>query len=216
MKPLPILLFAIAACAADGRLFYSREFPGSTPAYIQVTLTKAGDAEYREAVDDDLPVKFKLDSASAQEVYGLAEKLDFFKHPLESPLKVAFMGTKTFRLENGAGKTEVKFNYTENKDAQALQDWFERMAESAQLRMELERTAKYDRLGVVNALTLLESALERDRVVAPEQFLPLLDRIVANENYMHTARARASEIAEGIRAMKPPANPPSNPPTNPK
>jgi hypothetical protein len=209
MKRLPISLLALAAAAcglgaADGRLFYSREFPGSTPAYIQVTLTKDGDAEYREAVDDDLPVKFKLDSATAQEIYGLAEKLEFFKHPIESPLKVAFMGTKTFRLESGAGKTEVKFNYTENKDAQALQDWFERMAESSQHRVELERTAKYDRLGVVNALTLLESALERDRVVAPEQFLPLLDRIVANENYMHTARARASEIAEGIRAMKQP------------
>jgi hypothetical protein len=216
MKRLPISLLALAAAAcglgaADGRLFYSREFPGSTPAYIQVTLTKDGDAEYREAVDDDLPVKFKLDSATAQEIYGLAEKLEFFKHPIESPLKVAFMGTKTFRLESGAGKTEVKFNYTENKDAQALQDWFERMAESSQHRVELERTAKYDRLGVVNALTLLESALERDRVVAPEQFLPLLDRIVANESYMHTARARAAEIAEGIRAMKPPANPPSNP-----
>jgi hypothetical protein len=207
MKQLPILLITVAAFAgglfaADGRLFYSREFPGSTPAYIQVTLTKAGDAEYRESVDDDLPVKFKLDADSVTEVYGLAEKLGFFKHPLESPAKVAFMGTKTFRIEDGDKKTEVKFNYSESKDAQALQDWFERMAESAENRIELERTVKYDRLGVVNALMVLESALERDRVVAPEQFLPLLDRIIANENFMHTARARASEIAEGIRAMK--------------
>jgi hypothetical protein len=216
MKRLAIALASLAALAcpldaADGRLFYSREFPGSTPAYIQVTLTKAGDAEYREAVDDDLPVKYKLDSATAQEIYGLAEKLEFFKRPLESPLKVAFMGTKTFRLENGGEKTEVKYNYTENKDAQALQDWFERMAESAQHRVELERTVKYDRLGVVNALMLLESALERERIVAPEQFLPLLDRIVANENFMHTARTRASEIAEGIRAIKPPEKAPTNP-----
>jgi hypothetical protein len=207
MKRLSILLFAVAALAcgllgADGRLFFSREFPGSTPAYLQITLTKAGDAEYREAVDDELPVKFKLDAASVDEIFGLVEKLDCFKHPLEAPAKVAFMGTKTLRFENGDQKNEVKYNYSESKDAQALQDWFERMAESAEHRIELERTAKYDRLGVVNALMLLESALERDRVVAPEQFLPLLDRIVANENYMHTARARAAEIAEGIRAMK--------------
>ncbi len=202
---IPLTVLAVSACgltAADSRLFYSREFPGSTPAYFQVTVTKAGEAEYKDAPDDDLPVKFKLDTESAQEVWGLAEKLGFFKKPVESPAKVAFMGTKTFRLENGAEKTEVKFNFSEVKEAQALQDWFERMAESAQHRIELERTAKYDRLGVVNALTLLESALERDRIVAPDQFLPLLDRIIANENYMHTARARASEIAEGIRAMK--------------
>ncbi|HUA59934.1 MAG TPA: hypothetical protein VML19_14335 [Verrucomicrobiae bacterium] len=208
MMRLPLLSLALAASAAallagDQRLFYSREFPGSTPAYFQVTVTKAGDTEYKEAPDDDLPIKFKLDADSVQEVWGLAEKLGFFKTPLASPAKVAFMGTKTFRLENGGEKTEVKYNYSESKDAQALQDWFERMAESAQHRIELERTAKYDRLGVVNALTLLESALERDRIVAPEQFLPLLDRIIANENFMHAARARASEIAEGIRAMKP-------------
>jgi len=201
---IALAAFAGGLSAADGRLFYSREFPGSKPDYIQVTVTKAGEAEYREAVDDDLPVKFTLDAANTQELYDLAGKLEFFRHPIESAAKVAFMGTKTFRLENGGEKTEVKYNYTENKDAQALQEWFERMAESAQHRIELERTVKYDRLGVVNALILLESALERDRVVAPEQFLPLLDRIVANENFMHTARARASEIADGIRAMKRP------------
>jgi len=198
-------LFALGAAAliaGDARLFYSREFPGSTPAYFSVTLAKSGDTEYREAVDDDQPLKFKLDSNSITEIWGLAEKLGFFKHPIESPAKVAFMGTKTFRLENGDEKSEVKFNYSDIKEAQDLQDWFERMAESAQHRIELERTSKYDRLGVVNALILLESALERDRIVAPEQFLPLLDRISNNENFMHAARARASEIAEGIRAMQ--------------
>ena len=148
-------------------------------------------------------ISFFRRRGGGEEIWGLAEKLDYFKHPVESPAKVAFMGTKTFRLENGAEKNEVKFNFSEIKEAQELQDWFERMAESAQNRIELERTSKYDRLGVVNALILLESALERDRIVAPEQFLPLLDRISNNENFMHTARARASEIAEGIRAMKP-------------
>ena len=77
------------------------------------------------------------------------------------------------------------------------------MAESAQHRIDLERAAKYDRLGVVKALTLLESAMERKRLVGLEQYLPMLDRIANNENYMHTARARAAEIAEAIRNPKP-------------
>lgn len=77
------------------------------------------------------------------------------------------------------------------------------MAESAQHRIDVERAAKYDRLGVVKALTLLESALERKRLVGMDQFLPILDRIAKNENYMHTARAQASEIAEAIRNPKP-------------
>jgi hypothetical protein len=190
--------------AGDGpRLFYSRSFPGSVPAYFQVTLGLNGDAEYREAPEEDNPVKFHLTEAEANEVFGLAEKLDYFKHPLESPVKVAFMGAKTFRYENGDRKSEVKFNYSEDLQARELMDWFERMGESAQHRIELERTAKYDRLGVLKALLLLESAMDRKRLVGAEQYLPMLERIVKNDNYMHTARERAAGIAEAIRNPKP-------------
>ncbi|HEY2014667.1 MAG TPA: hypothetical protein VGH38_14250 [Bryobacteraceae bacterium] len=204
MKWSLILFFASALFAGnEPRLVYSKSFPGSVPPYVQVTLDKSGAAEYREAVDDELPLKFNLTEAETQAVFDLAAKVDYFKHPLESPLKVAFMGTKTFRYENAGQNTETKFNYSEDPNAQALLDWCERMAESAQHRIDLERAAKYDRLGVVKALTLLESAMERKRLVGLDQYLPMLDRIANNENYMHTARARASEIAEAIRKPKP-------------
>lgn len=213
MKRSSVVLFLAAAFLAAGRmpaqekaaaeparLFYSREFKGSEPAYFQIALTKDGNTEYREAVDDDLPVKFKLDGNTLGEVFGLAEKLGFFNHPLEAPVKVAFMGTKTFRYESGAQKAEVKFNYSQEPAAQTLQDWFERMAETARDRIDLERAAKYDHLGVFKAVNTIEIALEENRLVAPEQFLPMLDRVANNESYMHTARVRAAELAEAIRA----------------
>lgn len=203
MRWLLIPLFAGVLFGGDApRLFFSREFPGSVPAYIQVTVEKNGDAEYREAVDDELPLKFKLSDAESKTVFELADKLDHFKNPLEAPVRVAFMGTKTFRYLDGDQKTEVKFNFSTEPDAQTLLDWFERMAESAQRREELERTARYDHLGVVKALIQLQISFEHNRVVAPEQYLPILDRIIKNETYMHTARARASEIAEAIRGAK--------------
>ena len=55
------------------------------------------------------------------------------------------------------------------------------------------------------ALLMVESSYERKRLVAPEQLLPMLDRIAKNETYMHAARQRASEIAEYIRSGKPAA-----------
>ena len=204
MKWSLILMLASSLDAAGGpRLFYSKAFPGSVPAYIQITLDKSGETEYREAPDDDNPLKFTLREAEVNEVYGLAEKLDYFKRPVDSGLKVAFMGTKTFRWEQGGEKHEVRFNYSEDLSARALWDWFERMTESAQHRIDLERAAKYDRLGVVKALNLLWSALDRKRLVGVEQYLPALDRIVKNETYMHTARVRAAEIADTIRASLP-------------
>jgi hypothetical protein len=183
-------------------LFYSRSFPGSKPDYIQIVVEKSGDAVYQEAVDDDLPLKFKLNAENTAAVYDLVAKLDYFKRPLESTLKVAFMGTKTLRYVDGDKKTEVKFNYSEDPSAQQLQDWFERMAESAQRRIELERAAKYDHLGVDQALNGLEESFENGRVIAPEQYLPMLDRVAKNETYMHQARAKAAELAEYIRKPK--------------
>jgi len=151
---------AFGAGAGDARLFFSRTFPGSAPPYMEVRVAATGDAEYREAPDEELPLKFKLADEETAAVFALAEKLDYFRHPLESPAKVAFMGTKLLRYESGDGKgevkSEVKFNYSEDASAQTLLDWFERMAESAELRIDLERAAKYDHLGVMHALETLE------------------------------------------------------------
>ena len=202
MKYAALLLTAAGLAAAEPHLFYSKSFPGSTPAYFQIDLDKTGAVQYREAVDDDLPIKFTLKPAETTEVFALAEKLGYFKQPLEAPLKVAFMGAKTFRWDNGDAKSEVKFNYTQDPTAQMLLDWFERMAESAQREIDLERTVKYDKLGVVRSLLLLQVAMDKKRIVGAEQYLPMLDRIIKNSSYMHTAQERAAEIADGIRAGK--------------
>jgi len=199
-----ILLLAgsFGASAAPG-LFYSRSFPGSAPAYLQVTLDRGGNVEYREAPDDDNPLSFRLSDADAAEVFALAAKLDYFKRPIESPAKVAFTGAKTFRYEDGSQKNEVKFNFTEDLSARALTDWFERMGEAARDYIDLERTAKYDKLGVLDALMRIESDMSRKQLAAPDQYLPLLDRIIENESYMNAARERASRIAAAIRNPKP-------------
>ena len=184
------------------RLYYSKSFPGSVPAFVTITLDKTGAGDYKEAQDDDQPVHFQLNEAESAEIFGLVEKLGYFDHPLESPLKVAFMGAKTFRFENGAARNEVKFNFSEDPAARALGDWFERISESEQHLTGLGIAAKYDKLGVMNALLVLESAYDRKRLVNVQQYLPLLDRIANNESYMHQARLRASGLAEEIRAAK--------------
>ncbi len=88
---------ATAFAASDASVFYSRTFPGSTPPYIEVRVQKTGDAEYREAADEASPLKFQLSEEETAAVFALVEKLDYFRHPLESQAKVAFMGVKLLR-----------------------------------------------------------------------------------------------------------------------
>jgi len=67
----------------------------------------------------------------------------------------------------------------------------------------LERAVKFDKLGINQALLQLQITAERNRLVAPKQFLPLLDRIVKNESVMHMSRDRAANLADSFR--NPPA-----------
>jgi hypothetical protein len=203
MKRIAIIIVSCAALSADDpSLFFSKSFPGSTPAYVAITVDKSGAGEYKESPDDDKPLKLQLSASDTSEMFALADKLDRFKRPLESPLKVAQMGMKTFRFQDGANKTEVKFNFSEDADARALADWFERISETGQNYYALERAVKYDKLGVNQALLQFSIAMDKKRVVAPQLFLPMLDRVAKNATYLNMARSRAANLAESIRAAK--------------
>lgn len=202
MRPTLLVALLCASAFADApRLVYTKDFKGSVPAWVNISVERTGDAVYKEAPNDEYPIKFKLRPSEIEQIFGLVEKLDRLSRPLESNLKVAYMGLKTFRFEDGAHKSEVKFNYSLDEDAKVLADWFERMVESAQYLIQLERAVKYDKLGVNDALLRLQISYERKRLVGVEQYLPLLDRVVKNDSYLHMARERAAVIADGIRAQ---------------
>ena len=192
------LLLSTTLCAAP-RLFYSKYFKGSVPEFVAITVERDGQVTYQEAKDDDNPIRIQLDNATTQELFDLTGKLDRFQRPLESGLKIANLGIKTFRFEDGAEHHEIQFNYSEDANAQALLDRFERISETEQHFVNLDRTAHFEKLGVNDVLLQMQETWERNRLVAPEQFLPLLDRIAKNESYLHISRERAAAIAEAIR-----------------
>jgi hypothetical protein len=205
MKWSLALLWCVSLAAADvPRLYFSKSFPGSAPAYVAINVDKTGAGDYREEENDDQPVRFQLSQPEVSAMFDLAAKLGYFDHPVESPLKVAFMGHKIFRFVDGERKSEVKFNFSEDPAAQALADWFERISDSEQLLTNLEVSAKYDHLGVMKALLLIESAYDQKRLVDTAQYLPLLDRVAKNETYMHQARMRAAALADQFRCAAPP------------
>ncbi|MDP8989966.1 MAG: hypothetical protein M3N41_07790 [Acidobacteriota bacterium] len=196
-----VLLAAAAAWAADApSITFSKSFPGSLPAFFAITVERTGDATYNESEDPDNLEKFQLESGATAEMFELAERMDRFKKPLESGLKVANMGQKTLRFEAGGERSETKFNYSSNEDAKLLTDRFERIGESLRTLLELRRAARHDRLGVNAAVLKIQSLWENRRLLATAQFLPLLDQVANDEAYIHMARERAAQIADAIRA----------------
>jgi hypothetical protein len=198
---LVVLAAAACVCGSTPKLVYTRAFPGSVPEYFSISIARSGELEYKEAPKDDQPVKVQLEDAETAPLFELAGKLDYFKGPLESGLKVANTGKKTFRYENETGvPREVTFNYSLNEDAQALVTRFEQIASTEQAFLELDHTVHYDKLGVNDALAQIESLWLRKQLVGRQQFLPLLTRIATHESFMHLVRERAARLKDQFSA----------------
>lgn len=198
MKLLLLLLVALSANAQ--RIVYTKVFPGSNPAYAKITITQAGAMTYQEEANEPEPDKVQLEAAEVSAIFDLAAKLDHFKTKLESGLKVARTGDKTYRWEEGGSATEVRYNHSNDENARALQDWFEHISESQRILADLERTYKYDRLGVNEIVMRLDAAWQAKRVVARAQFVPMLERIAKNESLLNMARERAADLSEAFKA----------------
>src|SRR5258708_5344761 len=131
MKLLALLAASCVMFAADGpKVIYSKSFPGSDPAYMLISVQKDGATSYNESTDPDNAETFKLEPAAVAAIFDYARKLGNFKGTLESGLKVANMGAKTLRFEDGADSSEAKFNYSQDENVTKLVDIFESISES--------------------------------------------------------------------------------------
>jgi hypothetical protein len=184
------------------RITFSKSFAGSSPAYFAITLAPDGKATYNESEDPDNSEDIHLEPAITRQAFDLAGRLDHFKHPLESGLKLANMGQKTLHWQQGSESSEAKYNYSTVEDAKALADIFERIGETERMMLELRRALKHDRLGVNDAILHLQAAWDGKRLLLTDDVLPLLDQVAANEAYIHMARERAARMADAIRASR--------------
>lgn len=194
--------------AADTpRIVFIFSFPNSVPAFVSITVDRTGDVTYTDTPNDTDPMRFHMSETDTSAIFELSGKLDHFTRPLEANIKVAQMGMKTFRWEDGSEQHQVQFNYSQDPNAQALWDWFDRIAETERCLADLDRTVHFDKLGVNDSVLRVAIAWDKKRLVAPEQFLPLLGRVAKDESFMNMARERANKLVTEIQAAKTKAPP---------
>jgi hypothetical protein len=187
---------------AGATITYRRVFKGSTPEFIEIKVTNQGKATFdiRQLDDDADPQPFEVNPVVQKSIFDLAVQLKNFAIPsLDIQKKIANLGQKTFRYEIGTEVHETSFNYTLNPQASQLMQIFEGLARQQQDLVLLQRQAKYDRLGVNDALLQFETDLDHRLLPEPERLLPILDQIAADSHYLEIARTRARALAERIR-----------------
>jgi hypothetical protein len=203
VKPLVLQVVNAPAASTAAKLTFRRVFKQSTPEYIEIVVTQDSDKatyEIRQLDDDPGKSPFEVSAALRAKMFDLAAQMNHFQNQdLDVHRKIANLGEKTFRWEQGSEAHEVKFNYTLNTAATQLLQIFEGLARQEELIELLERRMKYDRLGINDALLQFETDLNKGMLPEPQRALAELDQIANNSQFVEIARQRARTLAERIR-----------------
>lgn len=198
--------FVFAQTASIGATITFRKiFKSSYPEYEEIKLTQSGAGTYdiRQLSDTPNPQPLQIDASLAQKIFSLAAALhDFDGIHLESHRRIANLGQKTFIFTRGAETHQVGFNFTTNRDANRLLNIFEGLSRQESDLSDLKRTMRYDHLGVNDVMVRIESDYDQKLLPDPAAFLPALDQLAGDTEYVNIARARARNLAERIRNQR--------------
>jgi hypothetical protein len=188
------------------QITFRRVFKSSTPELIEIMIPENSDAatyEIRQLDDDPGSNTFSITDGLRGKIFSLAAQLNHFQsQDLDVHRKIANLGEKTFRWQQGTTVYETKFNYTLNAPATQLMQIFEGLARQQEHLELLTRRMKYDRLGINDALMDCDADFTRGLLPQPQELLPILDQIAADPHIVDIARQRARVLAERIRHPK--------------
>jgi hypothetical protein len=187
------------------RFTYCRDFPRGLYEKQCLVLTPdgAGQGQFKRRGSDQVQTVITL-SASGRarllSVIAATNNLQDAKN-YETKRKVADLGRKHLTLEVPSGTREADFNYSDLKEVNALATFFDGLLNQQTIGQDLETASRYERLSVPQRLEQLESELKSGRIGDPEGLVPLLDKIIQNDQILKYAREMAQQIK--VRALTP-------------
>ena len=203
------LLFAAFAMHFEGQagpvvqVDYSN--PGLTPAHWTLILHPDGNGHFRsergnatpQASDSaqlDAPEQDRDIHMSAQfisRVFQAAHNHRWFNVECESHFKMAFQGLKKLSYTGPEGQGSCEFNYSKDKDIQALGDSMVAVADTILEGARLELFLHHDRLGLDKEMEYLTEAQGDGRVQEIYVIRGILTQLADDPGVMERVRKRA-------------------------
>jgi hypothetical protein len=188
--------------AQTAKVTFRRVFQGSSPEYIELCIwddAKTATYEIRQMEDDPGSAPFDVGTPLRAKIFGLTAQLHNFQgQDLDVHRKIANLGEKTFRWEQGGVTHETRFNYTLNPAASQLLQIFEGLARQQEHYELITRRMRYDRLGIYDALLQFESDMNRGLLPEPQRLRPLLEQIASDPKFVDVARKRAQSLVDRV------------------
>jgi hypothetical protein len=133
----------------------------------------------------------QLSAGFAGHVFETAQRHNWFNEDCDSHLKVAFQGWKTLSYRGPDGKGACTFNYSRDKDIQALGDSMGAVAETILEGARLEMLLEHDRLGLDKEMEFLVDAAGNGRAQQICTIRDILSRLAEDDEVMERVRKRA-------------------------
>ena len=148
------------------------------------------------SVDRDIQVSAEF----AGHVFQMAQTHRFFQTECESHLKVAFQGWKKLSYRGPEGEGSCEFNFSKDKEIEALGESLVAVAETIVEGARLENLLQHDPLGLDRETEFLLEAAGDGRVQQIGTIRGILERLAGDDAVMERVRKRARMLlarAEG-------------------
>ncbi|HEV2287894.1 MAG TPA: hypothetical protein VGR81_02970 [Candidatus Acidoferrales bacterium] len=186
-------------------LTFRKIFKSSYPEFVEIKVNANGSGTWdiRQLDDTPNPRPLQLSEPLTHKMFDLAAQLhDFQGVNLDVHRRIADLGQKTFRYQNGPEIHEVSFNYTINGIADQLLAIFDGLQRQELDLSDLERTVRYDHLGVNEIINRIQDDVKNKLLPEPQALLPALDQVAGDTDLLDMARQSARAIAEEIRSSR--------------
>lgn len=211
--PASLALFAAAApapramgqVAPEARAVIVTDFsnPQVSPSHWTLVLHRDGSGHFHsergkppasalEVIDPpDVDRQIQVSAEFAERVFQSAQNHHWFNEDCEGHLKVAFQGWKKLSYSGPEGNGTCTFNYSKDKEIQALGDTLVGVAETLREGARLEMLLQHDPLGLDQEMEYLYEAAKDGRVRQIGVISEILERLADDQDVLERVRKRA-------------------------
>jgi hypothetical protein len=180
--------------------------PSISPSHWVITLHSDGSGHFHsdrgespsnETKEIDVPFidrDIQVSPSFAAHVFQTAQQHHWFNEECESHLKVAFQGWKKISYSGPGAEGSCTFNYSKDKDTQALGDALLGVAETMLEGARLEMLLQHDRLGLDKEMEFMVEASKDGRLREIGAIREILAKVEGDPEVLDRVRKKARTL----------------------
>lgn len=198
--------WAEKGAAEDRTIVVDFSNPGLSPSHWTLTLHPDGSGHFHSEMGKsvqgsapeidapDVNRDVQLSSAFTSHIFETAQRHKFFNEVCESRLKVAFQGWKKLSYTGPDGSGSCTFNFSKDKEIEALSDSMIAVVETILEGARLEVLLQHDRLGLDKEMEFLVDAAGNGRALQICAIRDILTRLADDDAVLERVRKRAKQL----------------------